>query len=494
MRKPMLKIETPVSEKARHWIGGAWVDSAQTRISINPSTGEPVGAFADGGLIEAEAAVTAARKAFDTTTWSRDRKLRAAALVELADRLTERAHTIALSLSREMGKTIGDSTFEATVTPNTLRHNAGLALSQTGSASELAPGLLATSWREAIGVAAIIVPWNAPVALLLRALGPALAAGCTTAIKLPAQTALTNHLMMQAVAATKSLPAGVVNIFTEHGNEGAPFLVSSPHVDVVNYTGSTKVGRNIAVKAAQTLKRVTLELGGKTPLVVFEDMDIEQVAPIIVRALTQFNGQFCMTGSRVLVQASVADAYRRRLTELLQAVKVGPADDPSSQMGPLVDQANVERVERFVEDARGYARVLLRGGRIKEGPLAKGAFFRPALLEPNSIDTPLVQQEVFAPVLSFESFADETAALELANATEFGLAAAVFTADRSRAHRVAQGLQAGTVWTNTWGIVDDVFEEGGFKQSGIGRARGHRAVEEFQEIKTRIEMVAPLIP
>jgi betaine-aldehyde dehydrogenase len=223
-------------------------------------------------------------------------------------------------------------------------------------------------------------------------------------------------------------------------------------------------------------------------------MDIEQVAPIIVRALTQFNGQFCMTGSRVLVQASVADAYRRRLTELLQAVKIGSADDPSSQLGPLVDQANVERVERFVEDARGYARVLLRGGRITEGPLAKGAFFRPAILEPNSIDTPLVQQEVFAPVLSFETFADEPAALERANATEFGLAAAVFTADRSRAHRVAQGLEAGTVWTNTWGIVDDVFEEGGFKQSGIGRARGHRAVEEFQEIKTRIEIVAPLIP
>ena len=490
----MSKKETAVPEKALHWIGGAWVDSAQTRTSINPSTDEPVGTFADGGLIEAGAAVAAARKAFDTTTWSRDRKLRAAALSELADRLTDGAGAMALSLSQGMGKTIRDATFEATVTPNTLRHNAGLALSQTGSTSELAPGVLATSWREAIGVAAIIVPWNAPVALLLRALGPALAAGCTTAIKLPAQTAQTNYLIMRAVAATKSLPAGVVNIFTESGNEGAPFLVNSPLVDIVNYTGSTNVGRGIAATAAKTLKRVTLELGGKTPLVVFEDMDVEQVAPIIVRALTQFNGQFCMTGSRVLVQASVADAYRRRLTELLQAVKVGPADDPASELGPLVDQANVERVERFVEHAKGYARVLVRGGRVTEGPLARGAFFRPALLEPNSIDAPLVQQEVFAPVLSFETFSDERAALERANATEFGLAASVFTADRSRAHRVAQGLKAGTVWTNTWGIVDDVFEEGGFKQSGIGRARGQRAVEEFQEIKTRIEIVAPLNP
>ena len=480
-------------EPARHWICGEWVGSAKTGTSVNPSTNLPIGAFADGGRAEAEAAVAAARRAFDTSAWSRDRKLRAAVLFELADRLSERAQAIALTLSREMGKTIADAIFEATVTPNTLRHNAGLALAQTGSSSEIAPGVLATSWREAMGVAALIVPWNAPVALLLRALGPALAAGCTVAIKLPGKTALTNYLVMQAVAATRSLPPGVVNIFTESGNEGAPFLVGSPLVDVINYTGSTKVGRSIAAQAAESLKAVTLELGGKTPLVVFDDTDVEAVAPVVVRALTQFNGQFCMTGSRVLVQETAADAYRARLSALLEAVKVGPADDPSTEMGPLVDQANVERVEHFVSEARAYARVLVGGGPITEGPLAKGAFFRPTLLEPNAIDTPLVQQEVFAPVLSFETFSDEADALRRANATEYGLAAAVFTADRSRAHRVAQGLKAGTVWTNTWGIVDDGFEEGGFKQSGLGRARGMRGMEEFQEIKTRIETVAPLV-
>jgi len=483
--------ENSTSDKARHWIDGAWIDSARTGTSISPTTNLPMGEFADGGRVEAEAAVAAARRAFDTTTWSRDRKLRAAALSELADHLTERAPTVALTLSREMGKTLRDATFEATVTPGTLRHNAGLALAQTGSASEIAPGLLATSWREAMGVAALIVPWNAPVALLLRALGPALAAGCTVVVKLPGQTALTNYQVMRAVAATKALPPGVVNIFTESGNEGAPFLVDSPDVDVINYTGSTKVGRGIAAKAAETLKAVCLELGGKTPLVVFDDIEIDAVAPVVVRALTQFNGQFCMTGSRVLVQETMADSYRATLSALLEAVKVGPADDPSSEMGPLVDQANVARVERFVTEARAYAKVLVRGGPITEGPLAKGAFFRPALLEPNALDTPLVQQEVFAPVLSFETFSDETDALRRANATEYGLAAAVFTADRSRAHRVAQGLKAGTVWTNTWGIVDDVFEEGGFKQSGVGGVRG---VEEFQEIKTRIELVGPLTP
>jgi betaine-aldehyde dehydrogenase len=477
---------------ARHWIGGAWVGSAKTGVSVSPSTNESLGSFADGGRAEAEAAIAAARRAFDTTAWSRDRKLRATALSELADRLIERAAIIGRTLARESGKVITQATMEATLTPQTLRHNAGLALAQIGGAAELAPGVLATSWYEAIGVAGLIVPWNSPIALLLRALAPALGAGCTTVVKMPAQTALTNGLVMEALEATKSLPPGVVNMFTESGNEGAPFMVSSPDVDCINYTGSTPVGRRIAEQAAQTLKRCTLELGGKTPLVVFDDTNVEEVAPLVVRALTQFNGEFCMCGSRLLVQATVAENYRRKLIDLLQRVVVGPADDPSSEMGPLVDRANAERVERFVKDAEKYSRVLVRGGPITDGPLAKGAFFRPAMLEPNSLDAPLVQKEVFAPVLSFETFSDEADALRRANATEFGLSAAVFTADRSRAHRVAQGLKAGTVWTNTWGVFDDMFPEGGYKQSGVGRARGPKALEEFQESKTRIELVAPL--
>jgi betaine-aldehyde dehydrogenase len=478
---------------ARHWIGGAWVGSAKTGVSISPSTSETLGTFADGGRAEAEAAIAAARRAFDTTTWSRDRKLRATALSELADRLIERAATIGRTLARESGKVITQATMEATLTPQTLRHNAGLALAQIGGAAELAPGVLGTSWHEAIGVAGLIVPWNSPIALLVRALGPALAAGCTTVVKMPAQTALTNGLVMEALEATKSLPPGVVNMFNESGNEGAPFMVGSPDVDVINYTGSTAVGRIIAEQAAKTLKRCTLELGGKTPLVVFDDTDVEEVAPLVVRAVTQFNGEFCMSGSRLLVHASVAESYRRKLIDLLQRVVIGPADDPSSEMGPLVDRANAERVERFVKDAEKYSRVLVRGGLIADGPLAKGAFFRPAMLEPSSLDAPLVQKEVFAPVLSFETFSDEADALRRANATEFGLSAAVFTADRSRAHRVAQGLKTGTVWTNTWGVFDDMFPEGGYKQSGVGRARGPKALEEFQETKARIELVTPLM-
>jgi betaine-aldehyde dehydrogenase len=482
----------PKVEPARHWINGEWIGSSTVAKSISPSTGEVLGQYSAGGRVEAAAAITAARKAFNTGVWSHDPQLRSRALLELADRLDERADAIALTISREEGKTLGEATLEATWSPSTLRYNAGTALSQTGTSGEIAPGVFATAMHEPIGVAGIIVPWNSPLALLVRALGPALAAGCTTVVKLPGQTALANSLIMQAVAATKSLPKGVVNIFTEAGNEGAPLLVESPDVDVINYTGSTKVGRQVAEEGAQTLKRICLELGGKTPLVVFEDADIETVAPLVVTALTQFNGEFCMTGSRVLVQRSVADAWRERIASLLEKVVVGRADDPNSQMGPVIDKANVERIDRIVKDASRYARIIVRGGPIVDGPLAVGAFYRPAMLETEALDVPLVQEEIFGPVLSFETFANEDEAIARANATIYGLAAAVFTKDVDRAQRVARAIKAGTVWINTWGLVNDAFEEGGFKYSGIGRARGLRAMEEFQEVKTQIRAVRAL--
>jgi len=481
----------PGIEPARHWINGEWIGSFTVARSVSPSTGEVLGQYSAGGRAEAAAAIAAARKAFDTSVWPHDPQLRSRALLELAERLEERADAIALTICREMGKTFGNATLEATWSPSTLRYNAGTALSQTGTSAEIAPGVFATAMREAIGVAGIIVPWNSPLALLVRALGPALAAGCTTVIKLPGQTALTNFLIMQAAAATKSLPNGVVNIFTEAGNEGAPLLVESPDVDVINYTGSTKVGRQVAEKGAHTLKRVCLELGGKTPLIVFEDADIEAFAPLVVTALTRFNGEFCMTGSRVLVQRSVADVWRERIASLLEKVVIGRADDPNSQMGPVIDKANVERINRIVEDASRYARVIVRGGPIVDGPLAAGAFYRPSMLETEALDVPLVQDEIFGPVLSFETFAAEDEAITRANATLYGLAAAIFTKDLDRAQRVAHAIKAGTVWINAWGLINDAFEEGGFKSSGIGRARGARAMEEFQEVKTQIHSVAP---
>jgi acyl-CoA reductase-like NAD-dependent aldehyde dehydrogenase len=338
-------------------------------------------------------------------------------------------------------------------------------------------------------VAGIIVPWNSPVVLVVRSLAPALAAGCTGAVKMPGQTALVNGMFAQLLADIDVLPAGVVNVFTESGNEGAPLLISSPDVDVISYTGSTAIGRAIMRDAAALLKPVSLELGGKTPSIVFDDADLEAVVPTLVKSITVFAGQFCMTGSRILAQRGIADALRNRLRRALQAVRVGPGEDPGSDMGPMIDQANVDRVDAIVERALAYSTAIVRGGRPDDPALARGAYFRPALLEIDDPNSDIVQHEVFGPVATFEVFDNEQDAISLANATEFGLAAGIWTRDVDRPMRVGRELDVGTVWTNTWAAVVDQFEEGGFKQSGVGRLNGLRSIEEFLETKTLLHVV-----
>src|SRR5690606_8041005 len=317
---------------------------------------------------------------------------------------------------------------------------------------------------------------------------PALAAGCTVVMKMPAQTALVNARLAELLADCPSLPAGVLNVFTESGSVGAELLVSSPDVAAISYTGSTAVGRKIMSNAGATLKRLSLELGGKTPMIVFADADLDAAVPTLVAGITTFAGQFCMAGSRILVESSVADEVRSRLVTALNQVKLGPGDAEDSQMGPLIDLAARDRLEALIEDSLGDAEVILRGGRPEEEELAHGAYFRPALLGVRDTDSPLVQRELFGPVATFEVFQTEDEAVEKANATEYGLAASVWTADGARGLRMADALDAGTVWTNGWAVVLDQFEEGGFKQSGLGRLNGHRAVEEFQEYKHIVQL------
>ncbi|MFD7445219.1 aldehyde dehydrogenase family protein [Streptomyces sp. NPDC059909] len=461
---------------ARHYIDGHWVDSAQRTESLNPATGQVLGTFADGGADEAKAAIAAARRAFDTTDWSRDRNARAKALFEMADRLEARRDEFITLLARENGKILGEAAFEIDLTVPKLRYYAALALADHGRAAEVRPGMYSMTLHEAAGVAGVIAPWNSPVVLAVRSFAPALAAGCTVAMKLPGQTGLINGLIAELVEQTTSLPAGVMNVFTESGNDGAPLLVSSPDVDVLSYTGSTMVGRKIMESAAATLKPLSLELGGKNPMLVFDDADLDIAVPVLVKAITTFTGQFCMAGSRILAQRGVADELRRRLVPALEAVKVGPGDDPSSEMGAMIDERNAGRVERMVADAADYADIIVRGER-------SGAFLRPSLVEVTDLSAPIVQQEAFGPVATFEVFDTEEQAVERANATDYGLAASIWTRDVDRPLRVGRDIKAGTVWTNTWGVVHDQFEEGGFKQSGTGRLNGLRGLEEFQETK-----------
>jgi betaine-aldehyde dehydrogenase len=476
---------------AQHWIDGEWVGSETVSESINPATGEVLGQWYDGGKAEAAAAVAAARRTFAAATWARERELRNRALLDLAARFDAHSEELGTLITKENGKKLAEGRFEGGSPSPTLRHNAGMALTGTGIAAEVAPGQWYTTYAEPAGVVGIIVPWNSPVALLIRSLAPALAAGNTVAVKMPGQTALVANLVSQIIAEVESLPRGVVNIFTESGNTGAPFLVTSPDVQVISYTGSSPVGRIITASAAPTLKRMNLELGGKTPMVVFDDADLDSVVPLLAAGITTFSGQFCMTGSRILVQRGVADEVRARLAELLENVRVGDGMDPNTDMGPLIDKANVARVNGVVDAALAYAKPIVRGGPATEGALAAGAFYRPTLLEVDDVNSDIVQKEVFGPVATFEVFDSEAEAVWRANAGEMGLAAGVFTNDLNISSRVSRGIQAGTIWTNTWAAINDGFAEGGYKQSGVGRLRGSFAIAEFQEAKTIVHSVPP---
>ena len=466
-----------------HWIGGEWKSNGTKRESVDPASGTVIGQYSVATLDDVHRAVTAAKKAFHSTIWKDDRLLRSRVLNRLADSFEQRAEELANLLALENGKVLPHARLEIGIVPQTLRFNAALALTDYGRTAQVVPGSLSLVIRQAAGVAGVIAPWNSPVALMIRSLAPALAAGATAVVMLPAQTAQVNTLIARIIASVEELPTGVVNIFTG-GQEAGNALVVHPDVPVISFTGSTKTGRDISANAAPWVKRLGLELGGKTPMVVFDDADLEAAVPKLAQALTVFGGQFCMTGSRLLVQRGIADRLRSTLAQRLETLKVGPASDPDSEMGPLIDKPNVDRIDKMVEDAiAAGAKVIVRGGPATEERLSKGAFFRPTLLEVNDSKLPIVQKEVFGPVLTMQVFDTEDEAIALANDSEYGLSASVWSRDIDRPLRVARELEAGTVWINNWAVLFDQFEEGGFKQSGQGRMRGLAVIDDFIEYK-----------
>jgi acyl-CoA reductase-like NAD-dependent aldehyde dehydrogenase len=476
--------DSVASRKAFNWIDGSQRREGLSKASIDPATYDVIGHYPDHGLEAARSAVAAASKAFRETMWAHDHELRARVLEQLACAFERNRDRLLEILSLENGKVKGEAAFELDMVPGKLRYSAATALVEGGRAMTPKPGSISLILRQPMGVAAVIAPWNSPVILTIRSLAPALAAGCTTVVKLPGQVAQTASVMAEIMAEAEDLPNGVINLFFESGPEGSAYLVDSPEVPVVSFTGSTRTGRAISSTGARYLKRFGMELGGKTPMIVFDDADLDAALPILEKALTVFGGQFCMTGSRLLVQNGKYEAVRDGVAERLRNVKVGPAADPSSDMGPLIDRANVERVDRVVEVAiAAGAKVVERGGPIKVGPLAHGAFFRPALLEVSDNSLAIIQEETFGPVLTIQRFSDEADAIQLANDNEYGLSASIWTRDIDRSLRVAQALEAGSVWINDWAKVYDSTEEGGFKQSGLGRLNGLAALDDFIEHK-----------
>jgi len=471
--------EAPV----RQYIGGEWIDGeCGTGECINPASGERDGTFTGASIRQTELAIAAARDAFERTSWARSPRLRSEVLLAFADNLEQARNIVELSLVRFNGKLAREAANEVGAAISALRYYAGLSRNLFGRVNEFSPGGWSMIAREAAGVAAIIVPWNAPVSLMIRSLAPAMAAGCAAVIKHAPQTSPAASAVIDCLARVENMPSGVVNGIVEFDSESSQLLCASPDVDVVSFTGSSATGKRIAAVSAATMKHLSLELGGKAPAIVFGDCDLNPTIAGIRAAATVMCGQMCTAITRVLVEDRVFKAFSGRLAESLAEIAVGPGIEPASDMGPLINLANRERVARIAESAAGQGYVHLNGV-VPGGRLASGAFITPTLVEIDALDSPLIQEEVFGPVIVLERFASEDEAIIRANATRYGLSASVWSGDLKRAIRIASQVRAGTVWINCHNRHAAETETGGYRESGLGRLYGIEALNEFLQTK-----------
>lgn len=482
--------------QALNLIDGRWQPAleGQWGIRLNPADGQPIGRYAASGLADAQAAVGAARRAFDQPTWAQAPRLRQMVMLRWAERLELQFEPLARLLTLENGKVLAQSRGEIAAAISEIRYYAGLTRYMPGHVFEVEPGAFSTLLKEPAGVVGIIVPWNAPAVLLIRSLTPALAAGCTAVIKPAPQTSLVTAALIDALHAVDGLPPGVVNLVSEEGHAVAAHLVEACEVDVISFTGSNSTGQRIMAAAAPTMKKLSLELGGKSACLVFEDADVDKVAPALAAAATIISGQQCTAARRVLVHARHFEAMKTRLAQALQALRVGPGLAEGMHIGPMIDAAAATGVGARMQEAMEAAdEVLLRGG-TAHGTLAQGAFLMPALVAHSDTHAFFVQEEIFGPLVVIERFEDEAEAIARANHSEFGLSASVWTHDGARAMRVARALRNGTVWINDHNKLFAEAETGGYRRSGLGRLHGYDALVDFQEIKHVYQQVGTACP
>lgn len=465
----------------RAFIAGQWADAMDGGITAihNPASGEVVGTVPNMGRTETAHAIAAAAEAYPA--WRRQTaKARAQVLRRWADLMVQHEEALARLMTLEQGKPLAEARGEVAYAASFLEwfgEEAKRVYGETIPATHDGRRIIVT--KEPIGVVACITPWNFPSAMITRKAGPALAAGCTVVLKPAPQTPF-SALALAELGTRAGLPAGVFNVITGRAEEIGAELTSNPTVRKLSFTGSTAVGRTLMAQCAPTVKRISLELGGNAPFIVFDDADMDAALEGAMASKYRNTGQTCVCANRFFVQSTVYDRFAERLTRAVAGLRVGPGFEPGVQQGPLIGPAAVEKVERHVRDAvdRG-ARVLIGGARHALG----GTFFEPTVLADVRADMAMAHEETFGPVAPLYRFENESEVLRLANATEYGLAAYVFTRDLARAWRMADGLEYGIVGLNTGIISTEVAPFGGMKQSGLGREGSHHGLDEFLEVK-----------
>jgi betaine-aldehyde dehydrogenase len=475
-----------MAQEFQNYIGGQWV-AAQSNERLewqNPATGELLHTFPRSTKADVDAAVHAARRAFETTDWRTNPEKRIAALNKFAAKLRQREEELRTMLIKESGKLFPVARTEVTTSAQSAEYYAGLVNWVYGRANEPTENSLSILLREPIGVVGQITPWNLPLALFTRPLAPAFAAGCAVVAKPAEQTSGIAALVAQIISEIEEIPAGIFNLVTGLGEEAGDALTRHEDVDMINFTGGTDTGRLIMQAAATNLKKVSLELGGKSPNIVFGDADFERAIKNALNAAAFWNaGQVCTAGSRLLVEASRHGEMVEKLQKMVSAMKVGPTTEKVG-VGPVISQEQLDRVLGYVELGKKEATLVAGGrGRLTEGSLANGFFVEPAVFDNVDPNSRLAQEEVFGPVLSVIPFNDVDDAIRIANNTRYGLVAAVWTKDLDKALTVAKKVRAGTVWVNTYGKLYHSMEFGGVKQSGLGRHYGLEGLLEFTELK-----------
>lgn len=479
------RIKAIYMKEYQVWVAGEWVDSnAGASVITDPASGAEVSRIPALTAAHVDAAVQAAQQALDQSRWASDGNLRARVMLEWADRISANVDALAERLTLENGKLLNEAKFEIGHQAEVIRFNAGLARTVSGRSHALGPDVMGVVAREPIGVVAVISPWNWPISLLVRDLAPALAAGNAALCKPASQTAGVSIEVLNLLVECEELPQGIVSMLTGSGGSVGQAMVVHPGIDMIAFTGDGSTGRRIARDAADTVKKVALELGGKSPFVICADANLDKaVATLVSAVFTTTSGQICTAPSRLLVEESIKDDVCARLSQAIGGLKVGSGLDPDSQVGAITTRDQYEKVLSFIETGKREATLVGGGEPVPGVDLTTGNFIAPAIFTDLDPVSPLVQEEIFGPVLTVQTFADDKQAIALANATPFGLASGVFTDNLHRAWKLSRGIKAGTVWVNTYNRFYAETEVGGYKTSGVGRMAGHDGLLEFTQTK-----------